>query len=200
MLFLKKENQILKENDKSKCYRSWYNGYGNCTNSATKGHKVCLYDNYDGAIENANKKIKKILNRLVEKKRITDLEKKEIINRIHFSTKLDEIQKSNIVIEAIIENIKIKKDIFSKIEEIVDKDCILASNTSSLSIASIASACEHAERVIGIHFFNPAPLMPLVEIIPAIQTSENTLIEAKKIIDGWGKGWCHNERYSRLYC
>lgn len=162
-------------------------GMGIAQIAATKGHKVCLYDNYDGAIENANKKIKKILNRLVEKKRITDLEKKEIINRIHFSTKLDEIQKSNIVIEAIIENIKIKKDIFSKIEEIVDKDCILASNTSSLSIASIASACEHAERVIGIHFFNPAPLMPLVEIIPAIQTSKNTLIEAKKIIDGWGK-------------
>ena len=68
MLFLKKENQILKENDKSKCYRSWYNGYGNCTDSQTKGHKVCLYDNYDGAIENANKRIKKILNRLVEKK------------------------------------------------------------------------------------------------------------------------------------
>ena len=162
-------------------------GMGIAQIAATKGHKVCLYDNYDGAIENANKRIKKILNRLVEKKRITDLEKKEIINRIHFSTKLDEIQKSNIVIEAIIENIKIKKDIFSKIEEIVDKDCILASNTSSLSIASIASACEHAERVIGIHFFNPAPLMPLVEIIPAIQTSENTLIEAKKIIDGWEK-------------
>ena len=162
-------------------------GMGIAQIAATKGHKVCLYDNYAGAIENANKKIKKILNRLVEKKRITNLEKKEIINRIHFSTKLDEIQKSNIVIEAIIENIKIKKDIFSKIEEIVDKDCILASNTSSLSIASIASACEHAERVIGIHFFNPAPLMPLVEIIPAIQTSENTLIEAKKIIDGWEK-------------
>ena len=162
-------------------------GMGIAQIAATKGHKVCLYDNYDGAIENANKRIKKILNRLVEKKRITNLEKKEIINRIHFSTKLDEIQKSNIVIEAIIENIKIKKDIFSKIEEIVDKDCILASNTSSLSIASIASACEHAERVIGIHFFNPAPLMPLVEIIPAIQTSENTLIEAKKIIDGWEK-------------
>ena len=162
-------------------------GMGIAQIAATKGHKVCLYDNYDGAIENANKRIKKILNRLVEKKRITDLEKKEIINRIHFSTKLDEIQKSNIVIEAIIENIKIKKDIFSKIEEIVDKDCILASNTSSLSIASIASACEHAERVIGIHFFNPAPLMPLVEIIPAIQTSENTLIEAKKVIDGWKK-------------
>ena len=162
-------------------------GMGIAQIAATKGHKVCLYDNYDGAIENANKKIKKILNRLIEKKRITDLEKKEIINRIHFSTKLDEIQKSNIVIEAIIENIKIKKDVFSKIEEIVDKDCILASNTSSLSIASIASACEHAERVIGIHFFNPAPLMPLVEIIPAIQTSENTLIEAKKIIDGWEK-------------
>ncbi len=162
-------------------------GMGIAQIAATKGHKVCLYDNYAGAIKNANKKIEKILNRLVEKKRISDLENKEIISRIHFSTKLEDIKKSSIVIEAIIENIKIKKDIFSKIEEIVDKDCIIASNTSSLSIASVASACEHAERVIGIHFFNPAPLMPLVEIIPAVQTSKNTLIEAKKIIDGWEK-------------
>jgi 3-hydroxybutyryl-CoA dehydrogenase len=76
---------------------------------------------------------------------------------------------------------------FSKIEKLVDDKCIIASNTSSLSIASIAAACKISERVVGIHFFNPAPLMPLVEIIPAIQTSDETLFFVKDIIDSWGK-------------
>ena len=162
-------------------------GMGIAQIAATQGHQVCLYDNYDGAIKNAKNKLEKILNRLVEKEKITSKEKDEIIGRINFSKELAAISESNIVIEAIIEDLKIKKDVFSKIEEIIDEDCIIGSNTSSLSIASIASACKHAERVVGIHFFNPAPLMPLVEIIPAIQTSDSKLIEARKIIDGWGK-------------
>ncbi|MDA0890456.1 MAG: 3-hydroxyacyl-CoA dehydrogenase family protein, partial [Bacteroidetes bacterium] len=87
----------------------------------------------------------------------------------------------------IIEDLKIKQKLFSDIEKLVDEKCIIASNTSSLSIASIGSACKKAERVIGIHFFNPAPLMPLVEIIPAVQTSEETLKSAKAMIDSWGK-------------
>ena len=162
-------------------------GMGIAQIAATQGHQVCLYDNYDGAIKNAKNKLEKILNRLVEKEKITSKEKDEIIGRINFSKELAAISESNIVIEAIIEDLKIKKDVFSKIEEIIDEDCIIGSNTSSLSIASIASACKHAERVVGIHFFNPAPLMPLVEIIPAVQTSDSKLIEARKIIDGWGK-------------
>ena len=92
-----------------------------------------------------------------------------------------------LVIEAIIENIEVKKTVFSQLESIVDEECILASNTSSLSIASIAAACKHSERVIGIHFFNPAPLMPLVEIIPAVQTSAETTKIARDLIDSWKK-------------
>ena len=91
-------------------------GMGIAQIAATQGHKVCLYDSYDGAIENANKKIEKILNRLIEKERITSKEKEEIIGRIHFSKKLHEIKKSHIVIEAIIEDLNIKKETFSKIE------------------------------------------------------------------------------------
>ncbi|MCB0410374.1 MAG: 3-hydroxybutyryl-CoA dehydrogenase, partial [Flavobacteriales bacterium] len=87
------------------------------------------------------------------------------------------------VLEAIIENLEIEQKVFSQFETIVNDDCILASNTSSLSIASIASACKKAERVIGIHFFNPAPLMPLVEIIPAVQTSEETKTASRQLID-----------------
>ena len=162
-------------------------GAGIAQIAATNGHEVCLYDSFDGAIENAEKKLMKILNRLVEKERITKEENKNILDRINFSKEIKEVEGSGLIIEAIIENLDIKQKIFSEIEKIVDDKCILASNTSSLSIASIASACSKAERVIGVHFFNPAPLMPLVEIIPAVQTSETTLNNTKTIIDSWGK-------------
>ena len=162
-------------------------GSGIAQIAATKGHEVCLYDAFDGAIEKAQEKLNKILNRLVEKERINKEEKERILDRIHFTKDIKKIKGSGLVIEAIIENLEVKQKTFTEIENIVDADCIIASNTSSLSIASIAGACQKAERIIGIHFFNPAPLMPLVEIIPAVQTSNNTLDHAKSIIDSWGK-------------
>ena len=103
----------------------------------------------------------------------------EILARINFTKEIKEVSGSGLVIEAIIENLEIKQKVFTQIESLVDQDCIITSNTSSLSIASIANALKKPERVLGIHFFNPAPLMPLVEIIPAVQTSEDTLIKAK---------------------
>ena len=162
-------------------------GAGIAQIAATKGHEVCLYDSFEGAIENAEQKLDKILNRLVEKERISKEEKKNILSRINFTKDIKEIKGSGLVIEAIIENLEIKQTTFKDIEELVDKECIIASNTSSLSIASIAGACQKAERILGIHFFNPAPLMPLVEIIPAVQTNTNTLIKAREIINSWGK-------------
>jgi len=162
-------------------------GAGIAQIAATNGHKVCLYDSFDGAIETAETKLKKILDRLVEKERITQEDNEVILGRINFTKDIKDVSGSGLVIEAIIENLKIKQKVFTEIESLVDEDCIIASNTSSLSIASIASALKKAERVVGIHFFNPAPLMPLVEIIPAIQTSESTLTKAKAIIDSWKK-------------
>ena len=162
-------------------------GAGIAQIAATNGHEVCLYDSFDGAIETAEAKLKKILNRLVEKERITQQENETILEKINFTKDIKEVSGSGLVIEAIIENLDIKQKVFAEIESLVDEDCIIASNTSSLSIASIASACKKADRVVGIHFFNPAPLMPLVEIIPAVQTSEDTLNKAKSIIDDWGK-------------
>ena len=162
-------------------------GVGIAQIAATKGHEVCLYDSFNGAIETAENKLKKILDRLVEKERITQEKNERILGRINFTNKLKDIEDSELVIEAIIENLEIKQKVFTEIETLVEEDCIIASNTSSLSIASLASSCKKAERVVGIHFFNPAPLMPLVEIIPAVQTSENTLQKAKSIIDAWGK-------------
>ncbi len=162
-------------------------GTGIAQIAATNGHEVCLYDSFKDSLENAKTKLENILNRLVEKERISSKEKNEIFNRVNFSKNLKDITGSNLIIEAIIENIKIKQNVFTEIEGIVDDKCIIATNTSSLSIASIAGACTHADRVVGIHFFNPAPLMPLVEIIPAVQTSTKTLTTAKSIIDSWGK-------------
>jgi len=186
---LKKENQTLKENKMKKIsvIGAGTMGAGIAQIAATNGHEVCLYDSFDGAIETAEAKLKKILDRLVEKERITQQENEAILARINFTKDIKEVSGSGLVIEAIIENLDIKQKIFAEIESLVDEDCIIASNTSSLSIASIASACKKAERVVGIHFFNPAPLMPLVEIIPAVQTSEDTLNKVKSIIDSWGK-------------
>ncbi len=162
-------------------------GAGIAQIAATKGHEVYLYDSFDGAIETAENKLNKILNRMVEKERITQQENNEIFEKINFTKEITEVSGSELVIEAIIENLELKQKVFTEIETLVDEDCIIASNTSSLSIASIASALKKPERVVGIHFFNPAPLMPLVEIIPAVQTSEDTLTKAKAIIDDWGK-------------
>ena len=162
-------------------------GSGIAQIAATKGHEVCLYDYYNDSLDKSKNKLKKILNRLVEKEKINNEKKEQIISRIKFSSNLKDIQGSSLVIEAIIEDLSIKQKLFKEIESIVDKNCIIATNTSSLSIASIAGACEGADRVIGIHFFNPAPLMPLVEIIPAVQTSEETNKKTKELIDGWDK-------------
>ena len=162
-------------------------GAGIAQIAATNGHKVCLYDSFEGAIETAETKLKKILDRLVEKERITQQDNEAILGRINFTKDIKDVSGSGLVIEAIIENLEIKQKVFTEIESLVDEECIIASNTSSLSIASIASALKKAKRVVGIHFFNPAPLMPLVEIIPAVQTSESTLTKAKAIIDSWKK-------------
>tara|TARA_B100001248_G_scaffold243313_1_gene211489 strand:+ start:9553 stop:10704 length:1152 start_codon:yes stop_codon:yes gene_type:complete len=162
-------------------------GSGIAQIAATKGHEVCLYDSFNKSLENSKNNLNKILNRLVEKEKINNEKKEQIISRLKFSSNLKDIQGSSLVIEAIIEDLSIKQKLFKEIESIVDKNCIIATNTSSLSIASIAGACEGADRVIGIHFFNPAPLMPLVEIIPAVQTSEETNKKTKELIDDWDK-------------
>lgn len=162
-------------------------GAGIAQVAATAGHEVMLVDKYPAALEKAQQKLQKILNRLVEKGRMDDATAKAIFGRIYFVESMSSFADCGLVIEAIVENLDIKKSVFSELEKIVGPDCILASNTSSLSIASIAAACEKSERVIGIHFFNPAPLMKLVEIIPAVQTSTATTDTARKMIDNWGK-------------
>lgn len=162
-------------------------GSGIAQVASTNGHEVVLFDTNPETIEKAMAKLQKILARLVEKERITATEEQAIYERITVVDNLETFADCGLVIEAIIENLEIKKSVFAQLEQIVSADCILASNTSSLSVASIAAACQKPTRVIGIHFFNPAPLMKLVEIIPAIQTATTILEQAKALIDSWGK-------------
>ena len=162
-------------------------GSGIAQIASTNNCEVVLCDTNEAALEKAKQKLQKIMNRLIEKGRVNEAEAKRIQNGISYTTDFQQFENADLVIEAIIENTEIKKTVFKKVESIVSEACIIASNTSSLSITSLAAALNKPERFIGIHFFNPAPLMKLVEIIPAIQTEESIVTKAKKIIDSWGK-------------
>ncbi|MBD3637631.1 MAG: NAD(P)-binding domain-containing protein [Crocinitomicaceae bacterium] len=162
-------------------------GSGIAQVTSQAGHEVVLADTNDEQLDKAKSKLSKIMDRLVEKERVTAEESQAIQNRISYTKDINDFAGSGLVIEAIVENLEIKKTVFGQFETIVDENCVLATNTSSLSVASIAAACKNAERVIGIHFFNPAPLMPLVEIIPAVQTSDEVAKNARALIDSWKK-------------
>ncbi len=162
-------------------------GSGIAQVAAQNGHETILVDVNQSMLDKAESDLDKVLARLVEKEKISADDKINIQGSITYTTDLADFKNCGMVIEAIVEKLEVKHQVFSKMESIVSKDCILASNTSSLSIASIGSVLKHAERIIGIHFFNPAPLMPLVEIIPAVQTSPEVLKKAKDLIDSWGK-------------
>ena len=162
-------------------------GSGIAQVAATAGCSVKLYDTNQAALDKAKASLEKILNRLIEKGRIDAEEKNRIQSNIAYVDSLKALADSNLTIEAIVENIDIKKKVFSELESYVADDCIIASNTSSLSIASIASSLQKPERCIGIHFFNPAPLMKLVEVIPAVQTSKVVLDKSVETIKSWKK-------------
>lgn len=162
-------------------------GAGIAQVAAQNGHQVVLVDTNQEMLNKAELGLGKVLARLVEKGTISADERINIQGNITYTTSITDLQHCGMVIEAIVENLGVKHKVFESIENVVAPSCILASNTSSLSIASIGSVLQHASRVIGIHFFNPAPLMPLVEIIPAVQTATETLEKAKSLIDSWGK-------------
>lgn len=162
-------------------------GEGIAQVAAQAGHRVVLVDINEEALKKAQNNFKSIFSRLVEKGKMTAEQFTTVLNKISYSSNFDSFSNCGMVIEAIVENISVKHTVFKELEKIVSDECILASNTSSLSIASIGSVLKKAQRIIGIHFFNPAPLMPLVEIIPAVQTSQETISYSKALVDSWGK-------------
>ncbi|MCW3071712.1 MAG: 3-hydroxyacyl-CoA dehydrogenase [Bacteroidetes bacterium] len=162
-------------------------GAGIAQVAATAGHQVLIFDNNTAALDKARSGLDSTLKKLVEKGKLAEQSAAEIAGRTKYVSSLADFKDCGLVIEAIVEDLGVKQQVFAELEGIVAETCILASNTSSLSIASIGSACKKAERVIGIHFFNPAPLMPLVEIIPAILTAEQVTKASKELVDQWGK-------------
>jgi 3-hydroxybutyryl-CoA dehydrogenase len=162
-------------------------GTGIAQVASTYGHNVLLYDSYPDQLGESKHGLRSILQRQVEKERMTQQEVNNIMERNDFTEDLTGFGECSLIIEAVPEDLEIKQDTFRRIEGIAAKDCILATNTSSLSIASLSSALKKPGRFLGIHFFNPAPIMPLVEIVPGIATSDETTKSARQQIDDWGK-------------
>ncbi len=141
---------------------------------AQSGYEVIMRDLKDEYIEKGLNTITKNLDRSVKKGRITEDEKEEILSNISAGTDVNLLSDVDLVVEAAVENMKIKKIIFEELDKVCKEDAILATNTSSLSITEIAAATNRPDKVVGMHFFNPVPVMKLVEVIKGIATSEET--------------------------
>ena len=164
-------------------------GSGIAQVAATYGHKVLLFDQDDSALDRAIGAIQKNLSRSVEKNRITAEESSRIVSRIERISGSDYsgARKAGLVIEAIVEHLEVKRNLFATLDRIVAQDAVLATNTSSLSVTAIAQGSTRPERVIGIHFFNPPTVLPLVEIIPGLATSPEVIAQTQTLVDTWGK-------------
>ncbi|MCU0617044.1 MAG: 3-hydroxyacyl-CoA dehydrogenase NAD-binding domain-containing protein [Gemmatimonadaceae bacterium] len=167
-------------------------GAGIAQVSAVAGHPVLLADASAAAIERARTGHQKALAREVEKGRLSATDAAAVLARLTYvvgadASALAPFSQCALVIEAIIEDLAIKRTLFATLEAIVAPDAVLASNTSSLSIAALAGAVRHGARVLGVHFFNPAPVMPLVEIIPALGTDAALAADVRALVDAWGK-------------
>ncbi len=154
---------------------------------AIAGNTVKLYDANDIAMQKALENIRITLRRTAEKGKISLIAAADIANRISITERLNGLGDCDMVIEAVIEDLEIKKSIFAELEMYVTEGCLLATNTSSLSITAIASACQMPERVLGIHFFNPATVMSMVEVVPALQTDVENVEKAVESIRKCGK-------------
>jgi 3-hydroxybutyryl-CoA dehydrogenase len=166
-------------------------GRGIAQVAASAGHHVVLGDAQAGAVERALETIRSSLAREVAKGRLAPSAADDTVERISdgddVAGGLRAYAPCDVVIEAVAEDLGAKRALFAALEQIVPRECVLASNTSSLSIAALGGAVAHADRVVGMHFFNPAPLMPLVEIVPAITTSHDVTTRTRTLADSWGK-------------
>ena len=151
------------------------------------GCHVVYYDSFPGATDRSKASIEKIFNRLAEKGKITSEQKEEMLGRMQWSADIDAVSGADLVVEAVIEDLDVKKDLFAKVEPLLRSDAWLCTNTSSLSIAALSSGLTHPERFGGLHFFNPAPLMPLVEVVPGVKTGDDFTETMEALMLEWGK-------------
>lgn len=158
-------------------------GAGIAQVTAQAGFEVLLNDMNEAALEKGLNNIEKLLTRAVEKERITESDKKQTLERLTASSTLEDAKDCDLVIEAIVENMEVKTKVFRELDKIAPAHAILATNTSSLPITEIAAATNRPEKVIGMHFMNPVPVMKLVEVIRGIQTSDETYEAIAKITE-----------------
>lgn len=157
-------------------------GSGIANTVAKAGYQVILLDVEERFIENGLSNIDKFMSKSIDKGKMTEDEKKEIFNRIETSTSKEVLKDVDIIIEAIIENMDAKKDVFTDLDRVARDDVILASNTSSMSITEIVSTTNRPKRAVGMHFFNPPQLMKLVEVIRGYETSDRTVEEIQTFV------------------
>jgi 3-hydroxybutyryl-CoA dehydrogenase len=162
-------------------------GNGIAQTAARAGYEVVMCDIKQEFVDRGIAAVSKSLDRFVKKEEITEEEKNNILARIKPTTDMEDLKDCFIVIEAATENFEIKKEIFTKLDQITSVDCILASNTSSISITKIAAVTGKPDKVIGMHFFNPVPLMKLVEVIRGIATTDETYATVKTMSEKLGK-------------
>ncbi|MEO7963934.1 MAG: 3-hydroxyacyl-CoA dehydrogenase NAD-binding domain-containing protein [Gemmatimonadaceae bacterium] len=165
-------------------------GSGIAQVALSRGHTVVLGDAKEGMAARAREGIEKGLRRDVEKGRMAESGFAAALDKLHIAEPNEGARayaECDLVIEAIIERLEVKQDTFRALESVVRDECVLATNTSSLSIASIGAACRLPERVLGVHFFNPATVLPLVEIIPGVRTSPGMTRDVRALVDSWNK-------------
>ena len=162
-------------------------GSGIAQIAAQAGRSVVLVDADHEALTRSEAQLAKVFRRLVEKGRLTQETAQEIKAQITRTTDLQALAQCDAVVEAIVEDLDAKTALLQMLETVVSETAVLATNTSSLSVTALASGCSHPERVIGLHFFNPAPLMALVEVVPALQSRPELTEEAMEEMAAWGK-------------
>lgn len=162
-------------------------GSGIALVAAMHGYSVTIYDIKQEVIDKGLRGVAAFLEKLVSRGKLSSENKEAALGRLFCTLDMEEASRADIVIEAAVENLEVKRSIFAKLGEIVSSDCILATNTSSLSITAVASSVKYPDRVVGMHFFNPVPLMSLVEIIRGEATSDSTYEEVRLLSERLGK-------------
>ena len=162
-------------------------GNGIAQISAQAGFDVIMSDVEDKFVQNAMKNIDKFLSRSVEKGKMTADAKAATLGRIKVTTKIEDLKDADFVVEAVFEEMDLKKKVFAQLDEILKKDVIISSNTSSMSLTELAKATKRADKVLGMHFFNPVPLMRLVEVIRGYYTSDETVATGMDLARKLGK-------------
>ena len=166
-------------------------GAGVAQVAAAAGHPVVLYDTRNGAATGALEKIHAGLGRLIDRGRMDPAQRDRLLSRIRPARQLEEVAEAGLVIEAIVEDLATKRSLFRQLESLCQRETILASNTSSLSITAIGAALEHPGRLVGMHFFNPAPVMKLVEVVSGLATDPDTAARVHATAAAWGKRPVH---------